>query len=181
MNRLEAKVGRPQLTQSVREFQREWNSRQVPLRYAQGEAFDTPDRRSLGEYAKVLGVRWHYMGEPVKLADPAPPIEVARGIARMSRIPMPLVICRGGRPCPRTGIWEPQIEGDHVLATVFHDVNRQAYVDKGQPFPDPRDAHLDIDANQVQWLWADNANQPAPVGRQITLTDLHDEQGKPLA
>ncbi|MEJ8827516.1 DUF6396 domain-containing protein [Variovorax humicola] len=170
-----------QLTQSVREFQREWNSRQVPLRYAQGEAFDTPDRRSLGEYAKVLGVQWHYMGEPVKLADPAPPIEVARGIARMSRIPMPLVICRGGRPCPRTGIWEPQIEGDHVLATVFHDVNRQAYVDKGQPFPDPRDMHLDIDANRVQWLWADNANQPAPVGKQIALTDLHDEQGKPLA
>ncbi|MEJ8827465.1 tetratricopeptide repeat protein [Variovorax humicola] len=170
-----------QLTQSVREFQREWNSRQVPLRYAQGEAFDTPDRRSLGEYAKVLGVQWHYMGELVKLADPAPPIEVARGIARMSRIPTPLVICRGGRPCPRTGIWEPKIEGDHLLATVFHDVNRQAYVEKGQPFPDPRDAHLDIDANQVQWLWADNANQPAPVGKQITLTDLHDEQGKPLA
>ena len=170
-----------QLTQSVREFQREWNGRQVPLRYARGEAFDIPDRRSLGEYAKVLSVVWHYMGEPVKQPDPAPPMVVARGIARMGRIPVPLLICRGSRPCPRTGIWEPRIEAEHVLAKVFDGISRQAYLERGQPFPDPRDVHLDIDASAVQWLWTDHANQPAPVGKQITLSDLHDEQGRPLA
>ncbi|HYP71205.1 MAG TPA: DUF6396 domain-containing protein, partial [Variovorax sp.] len=170
-----------QLTQSVREFQIEWNQRQVPLRYAQGERFDTPERKSLGEYAKVIAVQWHYMGEPLKLADAAPPVEVARGIARMSRLPMPLVICRGSNLCPRTGIWEPEVEDEHALANVFHDTNRQAYVEKGQPFPDPRDMYLDIEPHEVQWLWADNANGPAAVGKQVTLTDLHDEQGKPLA
>jgi uncharacterized protein len=171
----------PQLTQSVREFQIEWSERQVPQRYARGEAFETPDRRSLGEYAKLIAVQWHYMGEPVKLAAPAPPIEVARGVARMGRIPMPLLVCRGSRPCPRTGIWEPQVDDGHVLAKAFHEQNRQAYVEKGKSFPNPRDVYLDIDPREVQWLWADNANQPAAVGKQITLTDLHDEQGKPLA
>ena len=170
-----------QLAQSVREFQREWNQRQVPQRYAQGERFETPDRRSLGEYAKLIAVQWHYKGEPVKLADPAPPVEVARGIARMGRIPLPLVICRGGKPCPRTGIWEPRIEGEHALAKVFDSVSRQAYVEKGQSFPDPREMHLDIEPHQIRWLWTDHANEPAAVGTQITLSDLHDEQGKPLA
>src|SRR5437868_6127550 len=57
-----------QLTQCVREFQIEWNQRQVPQRYARGERFEPPDRRSLGEYAKLIAVQWHYKGEPVKLA-----------------------------------------------------------------------------------------------------------------
>ncbi|MDM0011038.1 DUF6396 domain-containing protein [Variovorax sp. J22P168] len=173
-----------QLTQNLRAFQVEWNERQVPLRYTQGEVFVSPDKRSLGEYAQVIGVRWHYLGQPVKLADPEPPIEAARGIARTSRIPMPFVTCRGNRPCPRTGIWEPHVDEGHALANVFDSLSRQAYVEKDQPFPDPRDSYLDIDPHELRWLWADNANQPAAAGmqiKQITLSDLHDEQGKPLA
>ena len=173
------------LNHNHRDYQIEWTRRQTPLRFARGEAFVPLDRRSLGEYSKVLGAQWHYLGLPVKLADPAPPVKVARGIARLSRIPQPLLACPGDRACPHTGIWEPRVKDDHPLARVFHAFNRQAYVEQGQDFPDPRDRHLAIDPAAVQWLWADNANQPTspytPFIKQITLTDLHDDKAGPLA
>ncbi len=172
----------PQLSQSVREFQIAWNSRQVPQRYEAGEAFETPDRRSLGEYARFIAVLWHYMGEPVKLPDAAPHVLVARGVVRTTRRPPPpWLLCRGGRPCPRTGIWDAALDKGHALARVFDTDARQAYVEQGQPFPDPREIHLAIQPDELLWMWVDNANQPGPAGTRITLTDLHDEQGRPLA
>ena len=111
---------------------------------------------------------------------PVLPVEVKRKIARLSRPPLLSITSQGNRPCPRTGIWEPSIGDDHPLVRVFRSFNRQSYVEKGQPFPDYRDIYLNIDPAALQWRWLDNANEPAAVGTQITLSDLHDEQGRPL-
>jgi len=171
-----------QLNQRVREYQRDWNNAQLPLRYEKGEAFEALNKRSLGEPGQYLSARWFFLGEARQLPAPAPPPEVARGVARLSQWPAWAQRCRGARPCPRTGVWIGRISSEHALAKVFNRFERQAYVQEGQPFPDPKALHLDIAAHEVHWWWADNANQPGPAGiRLITLTDRHDDQGRPLA
>jgi hypothetical protein len=168
-----------------RAFQREWNDLQLPLRYAKGETFDATDRRRMGEYARVNPASWHYLGEAIQLAAaPAHPL-VVQGIARDTRVPEPLLRCNGARPCPRTGVWVGQVRPDHPLANVYNAGDRGfAYVEQGQRFPDPKAQHLEIGAHQLSWLWLDNANQVRSLALglvDVTLTDLHDDQGKPLA
>ncbi len=166
-----------------RAFQREWNDLQVPLRYAKGETFGATDRRRMGEYARVNPASWHYLGEAVLLAAaPAHPL-VVQGIARDTRVPEPVLRCNGARPCPRTGVWVGQVRPDHPLAKVYNAGDRGfAYVEQGQHFPDPKAQHLEIGAHQLSWLWLDNANQVRSSGLvDVTLTDLHDDQGRPWA
>ncbi|SFL88134.1 tetratricopeptide repeat protein [Variovorax sp. OV329] len=170
------------LTESVRDYQQEWGARQTPMRFAKGEVFPAADRQSLGEFARILGVRWHYLGELVRLPEPRPPVQVARGVARMGRRPAEALACWGReRPCPRTGVWEAELQATHPLAKVFHQRSWQTYLEEGQLFPDPSQLHLDIDARMVRWHWIDNANEPGAVGYRVTLSDLHDHQGKALA
>jgi predicted transposase YdaD len=55
---------------------------------------------------------------------------------------------------------------------------------RASPFPDPKSQHLEISAHQLSWLWLDDANQLRSLALglvDVTLTDLHDDQGKPLA
>ncbi|MDP9899530.1 SEL1-like repeat protein [Variovorax ginsengisoli] len=166
-----------------RAFQREWNDLQIPLRYAKGETFDATDRRRMGEYARFNPASWHYLGEAIQLpAAPAHPL-VVQGIARGTRVPEPLLRCHGAHPCPQTGVWVGQVRPGHPLAKVYNAGDRGfAYVKQGQRFPDPKAQHLEIEVHQVSWLWLDNANQVRSSGRvDVTLTDLHDDQGKPLA
>ncbi|MNW16664.1 hypothetical protein D3C71_2155850 [compost metagenome] len=52
----------------------------------------------------------------------------------------------------------------HPLAATFNQWHRQSYVLQGQPFPDPRDMHLDVEPVQVSWQWWGQANREGPVG-----------------
>jgi hypothetical protein len=88
------------LKEQGREYQREWNSRQLPQHYAKGERFDATDRSSMGEYARFNSPQWHYQGEAVKRANAPPHPKVMQGIARSTRVPEPLLRCTGSRPCP---------------------------------------------------------------------------------
>ena len=171
-----------QLNQTIRQFQLDWNNAQLPLRYEQGETFEPLNKRALGDFERHLAARWYWLGEAQPVAGPPLPSVVARGVARLSQQPEPLRRVRGGKPCPRTGVWIARISRDHALAKVFNRFERQAYLYEGEPFPDPRAVHLDIAANEVYWWWVDNVNQPGPAGtRKITLTALHDAQGNPVA
>jgi len=83
---------------------------------------------------------------------------VAQGIAREADLPTPPVRCSGAGRCLVTGIWQARVPDDHALAASFNQWHRQSYVMEGQPFPDPREQHLDIDPAQVIWTWWNQAN-----------------------
>ena len=150
----------PQCRRATREHKLAWDQQAVPLRYAQGETFDT-DLPGLDRYASL---QWHYLGEAVKLADAAPPFRVTQGIARTNRLPTPAVECHGGRPCPRTGIWFGYLPKDHPLALRYNRWDRQAYLEAGQSFPDPAALQPDLAAADVRWPRHDNASQPPRDG-----------------
>ena len=86
---------------------------------------------------------------------------VAQGIAREAELPTPRVRCSGAARCLVTGIWQARVPESHALAASFNQWHRQSYVMEGQPFPDPREQHLDIDPAQVIWTWWNQAN---PLG-----------------
>jgi len=83
---------------------------------------------------------------------------VAQGIAREAELPTPQVRCSGSARCLVTGIWQARVPESHALAVSFNQWHRQSYVMEGQPFPDPREQHLDIDPAQVIWTWWNQAN-----------------------
>ncbi|MDP9901825.1 tetratricopeptide repeat protein [Variovorax ginsengisoli] len=165
------------LAKVYRDHEQAWEDAQVPQRYAQGETFEAADRRSLGAYANYAPrTVWHYLGEASPVHVPTHP-RVAQGIARSTRVPVPLLHCKGMLPCPRTGVWGGQVPRDHPMARLYNRWDRFAYVEKGQSFPDPRHQHIPIAPHEVKWLWLDNANQPQRSGIvEVTLSDLHDAQ-----
>lgn len=174
----------PRFIRVYRDHEREWEAAQVPLHYAAGESFDTQTlRASLGKTGMVTApsIVWSYAGRAVAQAQPVDP-KVAQGIARVSRVPQPQFICRGHRPCPRTGIWYSWLPDGHPLVARYNRWDRQAYLEEGEAFPDPKKMQPDLAASDVQWLWCDNANRTMPNGLvHVTLSDLHDPRGDPMA
>ena len=157
----------------------QWNRAQVPQRYARGEAFEAHREGLTRHDGRVL---WHYMGVPSKRADVEVNPLITQGIARTSRIPEPQQRCSGETACPKTGVWFASLPKDHPQAAHFNRWDRQAYVAEGQSFPDPRDQHLEIAMRDITWLWLDNANVPGFAGfPDVTLSDLHDAEGNPIA
>ncbi|WP_249776936.1 DUF6396 domain-containing protein [Herbaspirillum sp. C9C3] len=156
-----------------------WNAAQIPMYYAQGESFTPPE-----DFTKESGVlRFHYLGTPVPkplAARHVPDWRVPQGVLREIPVPSRELRSSGLLPAPATGIWHGHIDLAHPLAKVFNLWTRQAYVEEGQPFPDPRERGLDISPKDIQWQWLDQANQPLPSGRKdITIRNfdpLHSEE-----
>ncbi|WP_322044366.1 tetratricopeptide repeat protein [Paraburkholderia sp. J67] len=67
--------------------------------------------------------------------------------------------CDGGRKCPQSGIWAAQVAVTHPLAALYNRWDRQAFVEKGASFPDPRQQHLDISVHDVRWTWLGSPNR----------------------
>jgi TPR repeat protein len=134
-----------------------WDEAQVPLRYEAGESFD---RSRTGLRDEDGRIQFHYLGQavPVQHVLPLEHPLVARGIARYSDQPQPPRLCKGHQPCPKNGVWSASVPDDHPMATVFNQWHRQTYVTEGQPFPDPKEQHLDIAARAVTWQWWDQSN-----------------------
>lgn len=153
-----------------------WNAGQVPMYYALGESFTPPD--GITKESGVL--RFHYLGTPVAkplAARHVPDWRVPQGVLREIPVPSRDLRSSGLLPAPATGIWHGHIDPAHPLAKVFNQWNRQAYVEEGQPFPDPRDRGLDISPKDIQWQWLDQANQPLPSGRKdITIRNFSPEE-----
>ncbi|MDR6741723.1 hypothetical protein J2X56_003748 [Herbaspirillum sp. 1173] len=100
-----------------------------------------------------------------------------QGVLREIPVPSRELLATGLLPAPATGIWHGRIDPAHPLAKVFNQWNRQAYVEEGQPFPDPRDRGLDISPKEIEWQWLDQANQPLPSGRKaITIRNFSAEE-----
>ncbi|ALU87461.1 SEL1 repeat domain-containing protein [Herbaspirillum rubrisubalbicans M1] len=161
-----------QLAKPFTPKQVEWNAAQVPMYYALGESFTLP-----ADITKESGVlRFHYLGTPVAkplAAQHVPDWRVPQGVLREIPVPSRELRSSGLLPAPATGIWHGEVDPSHPLAKVFNQWTRQAYVEEGQSFPDPRDRGLDISPKDIQWQWLDQANQPLPSGRKdITIRNF---------
>lgn len=140
--------------------------------YALGESFTPP-----ADFTKESGfLRFHYLGTPIAkplAARHVPDWRVPQGVLREIPVPSRELRSSGLLPAPATGIWHGEVDPSHPLAKVFNQWTRQAYVEEGQPFPDPRERHLDISPKDIQWQWLDQANQPLPSGRKdITIRNF---------
>ncbi len=137
-----------------------WNATQLPMRYVAGELFD---RSRPGLRPEDGRIQFHYLGQLVamaptqEIADEHP--LVARGIARYGELPDPIQQCKGNSACPETGIWRARVPEDHPLSAVFNQWHRQAYVERGKAFPNPKAQHLEIDARAVTWRYLAQANE----------------------
>lgn len=72
--------------------------------------------------------------------------------------PQPLR-CDGGSRCPQSGIWAAHVAATHPLAVLYNQWDRQAFVEKGASFPDPKQQHLNISVQDVRWTWLGSPNQ----------------------
>ncbi len=142
-----------------------------PERYRAGEHFEPP---TLGWLAPEY-VQWHYLGEARRL-PPSSDVFLAQmtdaGWLRQiqAAISQPHQ-CIGYERCPSEGIWKGRVADSHPLAFLYNTWSQQAYIHKGEPFPDPREHALDIDRDDVRWTYlvSPNADADAPGSKRITL------------
>jgi len=137
-----------------------WDEAQVPMHYKKNELFD---RSRTGLRPEDGRIQFHYLGDPVAAKAQHDLLNehplVARGLARYGDVPEPPMLCKGNATCPQTGVWSARVPDDHPMAALFNQWHRQAYVMKGQPFPDPKAQHLDITARAVTWQWWNQTNE----------------------
>jgi hypothetical protein len=62
-------------------------------------------------------------------------------------------VCRGDALCPGTGEWIASVDARHPRARSFNVWNRTAFVETGQPFPDPQGMVPGVEAAEVSWRW----------------------------
>lgn len=149
----------PQLVSAAHDWRREWNARQLPQRYARGEVFEPVERKGMGEFATIAAVHWLYRGEPVPVASTEPPPLVVQGTARLSTLPDRPITCVGALPCPHSGVWLARLASEHPRANVYNRWDRQAYVRRGESFPDPGAMQPRVQAHERTWHWLANANE----------------------
>lgn len=154
-------------------WQVDWNAAQVPLHFERGEAFVNLAEQIPPGYGAVT---WHYKGLPVQQASSVHP-HVAQGIARYVPAPEVPRDCSGTVICPQTGIWYARLKKEHVHHAVFHAQWQQAYIAQGQPFPAPTALHaaggLNVEARDIRWHWAGEANRPDASGHvHVTSTPI---------
>lgn len=130
----------------------------APERYQAGERFEA----SSFDWLNADQVQWHYLGEAYVL----PPqredfLKHMIDVGLVREIPQPLsqVGCYGQQRCPQTGIWEGRVPADHPMATLYNRWEQQAFVEKGQVFPNPGDRFLDIAINDVRWTYLGSPNE----------------------
>ncbi|WP_168791678.1 SEL1-like repeat protein [Paraburkholderia aromaticivorans] len=99
-------------------------------------------------------------------SEPHPALMKAGLLRQLADRPQPLR-CDGGHKCPQSGIWEARVAADHPLAALYNRWDRQAFVERGARFPEPRQQHLDISAHEVSWTWLGSPNQ-------LRVADVYD-------
>jgi uncharacterized protein len=141
-----------------------------PEHYRAGERFEPPNANLTITADRV---RWHFLGEAYRQFEPQEFVAAlvkAGAIRQLDAEASPHQVCDGGLPCPQTGIWEGRVAAGHLLAKLYNQWYRQAFVEKGGAFPDPRGQYLDIAAHEVRWTWLGSPNRLRVEGiHDITL------------
>jgi hypothetical protein len=132
--------------------------RNVPERYRAGERFEPPSFNGLTPDQ----VQWHYLGEPYALppqrSDFLKQMVDAGLLREVSESGAP-IRCSGGQICPQTGIWEGRVANDHPLARLYNRWDQQAFVEKGQLFPNPATRFIGVAASDPQWTYLGSPNR----------------------
>ena len=131
--------------------------RDTPERYQAGERFEAPSL----DWLPADQVQWHYLGE----AHALPPRRedflkhmIDAGFLREVPQPLSPVRCTGLQRCPQTGIWEGRVAIDHPLALLYNRWDQQAFVEKGQAFPNPGERFLNLAVGDVRWTYLGSPN-----------------------
>ena len=74
---------------------------------------------------------------------------------------------------PATGTWQPWVRDDHPLAPLVNQFWRQAWVRKGQAFPDPsKDWLLELPASDLEWhLMEAEGDAKMPAGPVVRVAE----------
>lgn len=129
-----------------------------PQRYEAGERFEHTGH----DWISADQIRWHFLGDAYRLAPQrADFIEhlVSTGAVREVMPPSQVLQCCGNLPSPATGIWEGRLDSGHAMSAVFNRADQQAFVAKGQFFPQPHQRFIDADAGDVMWTYLGNPNR----------------------
>ncbi|TFE47218.1 sel1 repeat family protein [Paraburkholderia dipogonis] len=133
-----------------------------PEHYQAGERFESATTTSLSHEI----MQWHYLGEARQLPPSREMIlahMVRAGWLREISASTPIRQCAGHQRCPQQGIWEGRVAGAHPQAFLYNTWTQQAFVDQGQPFPDPRERALEIDRHNVLWTYLGSPNVDGAV------------------
>ncbi|REG61373.1 TPR repeat protein [Paraburkholderia sp. BL6669N2] len=133
-----------------------------PEHYQAGERFEPATMTSLSHET----MQWHYLGEARQLPPSREMIlahMVSAGWLREISASTAIRQCAGHQRCPQEGIWEGRVAGAHPQAFLYNTWTQQAFVDQGQPFPDPRDRSLDVDRHDVLWTYLGSPNVDGAV------------------
>jgi hypothetical protein len=86
----------------------------------------------------------------------SPPVVTKR--TRSVTPPAKTTACAASERCAATGTWQPWIHAEHVAQDAVNQYWRQAWLIKGQRFPDPKaDWMLDVADADVTWYLMDSA------------------------
>ncbi|XLZ72897.1 tetratricopeptide repeat protein [Massilia sp. SR12] len=123
-----------------------------PGLYRRGEEF----QRFTSEHGPIAGIvwrRWDTIRHDHGAVDPQAPA----GMVRIVRRPPPLISLPAGAICPVSGTWQPWVPPDHPLHAAINLYWRQAWIVKGQAFPDPqRDWLFPIPVSEIKWHLMDS-------------------------
>jgi hypothetical protein len=123
-----------------------------PGLYRCGEEF----QRFTSEHGPIAGIvwrRWDTIRHDHGAVDPQAPA----GMVRIVQRPQPLISLPVGAICPVSGTWQPWVPSDHPLHAAINLYWRQAWIVKGQAFPDPqRDWLFPIPVSEIKWHLMDS-------------------------
>jgi hypothetical protein len=122
-----------------------------PGLYRTDEAFDrfmSPNIEDRNPISGVVWERWETIRHNHGAVDP---LAVA-GLTREVPCPEVLVACGGEKACPASGVWQPWVDVEHPMRAIVNQHWRQAWLTKGQTFPQPeRDWLLALPVADVMW------------------------------
>ncbi|WP_322094342.1 SEL1-like repeat protein [Paraburkholderia bannensis] len=133
-------------------------STERPQRYEAGERFE----RAGYDWVSPDQVQWHYVGDVYRLPpQPSDFVDhlVSAGAIREVTPPSQDLECSGNIPCPATGIWGGRVDSAHAMKALFNRVDQQAFVAKGERFPQPHERVIEVDSRDVVWTYLGNPNR----------------------
>lgn len=123
-----------------------------PGLYRRGEEFQG-FTSAHGPVAGIVWRRWDTIKHDHGAVDPQAPA----GMVRIVRRPEPPISLPSGAICPVSGTWQPWVPPDHPLHAAINLYWRQAWLVKGQAFPDPqRDWLFPIPVPEITWHLMDS-------------------------
>jgi hypothetical protein len=129
-----------------------------PALHQIGEHFERIDTlrrsQSIDVTPSLLWRNWRTVRHDEGTISPA----VVSGRTRQIEPSATNTACTGSERCAATGTWQPWIHAEHIAQDAVNQYWRQAWLFKGQRFPDPRvDWMLDVSEAEITWYLMESA------------------------